>query len=155
MLILDAKQFVTLLHTLLTTELVVRNATGPLPLDLAQAIDRGARAAATQCEQMGLPVSKRMVENMMVGCHSVDELHRAVQQVFSTIAIELENRKYFGPLSHLAKYYDQPKLFGAEVFDSFPSANVDIYEAGMCLALERPTACVMHLMRVLGSGLID
>jgi hypothetical protein len=153
MLILDAKQFVSLLHTLLTTELAVRNAAGPLQPTLARSIDGSARASATLCEQMGLPVSKRTIENMMVDCKTVEDLHRAVQQVYATIAIELEGRKYYGPLPDLAKYYDQPKLFGAEVFDHFETANDDIYEAGMCLALERPTACVMHLMRVLEVGL--
>ena len=34
-----------------------------------------------------------------------------------------------------------------------PSANEDIAEAGKCLALDRGTACVMHLNRVLESGL--
>jgi hypothetical protein len=38
-------------------------------------------------------------------------------------------------------------LFGEEVFNKFPSANDDIAEAGTCLALDRGTACVMHLMR--------
>jgi hypothetical protein len=35
----------------------------------------------------------------------------------------------------------------------FPSASEDISEAGKCLALERSTACVMHLSRVMESGL--
>jgi hypothetical protein len=39
------------------------------------------------------------------------------------------------------------------VFEKFPSANEDIYEAGMCVALERGTACVMHIMRVQEVGL--
>jgi hypothetical protein len=53
-----------------------------------------------------------------------------------------------------ASYYqsDEP-LFGNEVFNAFPSANDDIAEAGTCLALERGTACVMHLMRVSEVGL--
>jgi hypothetical protein len=37
--------------------------------------------------------------------------------------------------------------FGVEVASNFASASEDIYEAVKCLALERPTACVMHLMR--------
>jgi len=43
--------------------------------------------------------------------------------------------------------------FGAEVEARFPSANEDIYEAAKCLALDRATACVMHLMRVCELGL--
>lgn len=51
------------------------------------------------------------------------------------------------PLSKV-KLYDPPApLFGDDVFRSFASANDDIAEAGKCLALNRGTACVMHLNR--------
>jgi hypothetical protein len=43
--------------------------------------------------------------------------------------------------------------FGDEVEAKFASANDDIYEALKCLSLERSTACVLHLMRVLEIGL--
>jgi len=45
------------------------------------------------------------------------------------------------------------QLFGASVFERFPSATVDIEEAGNCLALARSTAAVFHLMRVMEAGL--
>ena len=38
--------------------------------------------------------------------------------------------------------------FGDEVGQSFPSMTYDIQEAARCLALDRATACVFHLMRV-------
>lgn len=44
-------------------------------------------------------------------------------------------------------------LFGEAVDDAFPRAAYDITEAGKCLALERWTAAVMHLMRALEHGL--
>jgi hypothetical protein len=65
----------------------------------------------------------------------------------------LPQRPFYGPLTKYAPYYEQPKLFGDEVFNKFPSANNDIFEAGTCLALERGTATVMHLMRVVEVGL--
>jgi hypothetical protein len=46
---------------------------------------------------------------------------------------------------------DDPKA--NQVSSRFPSAAEDIVEAGRCLALARSTACVMHLSRVLESGL--
>jgi len=49
--------------------------------------------------------------------------------------------------------YNQPAIFGDEVFKAFGSANEDISEAGTCLALDRGTACVMHSMRVIEVGL--
>ena len=44
-------------------------------------------------------------------------------------------------------------LFGQLVFERFSTANDDIAEAGKCLALERGTATVFHLMRVMEAGL--
>ena len=67
--------------------------------------------------------------------------------------LELRGRKFYGPLRHYEQYFEQQELFGKAIFDKFPSANNDIFEAGTCLALERGTACVMHLMRVVEVGL--
>ena len=50
-------------------------------------------------------------------------------------------------------YYSDPQLFGEEVSTNFPSAAFDIEEAGKCLAINRGTACVFHLMRVLEAGI--
>jgi hypothetical protein len=43
--------------------------------------------------------------------------------------------------------------FGAPVFDAFPSATFDIEEAAKCLALDRSTGAVFHMMRVVEIGL--
>jgi hypothetical protein len=48
-----------------------------------------------------------------------------------------------------AELYLFPSQFGPIVADKFPSADYDIEEAAKCYALDRHTACVMHLMRVL------
>jgi len=50
-------------------------------------------------------------------------------------------------------YFDGKELFGADVARAFPSVIVDIEEAGKSFALERYTACVFHLMRVMEVGL--
>jgi len=49
--------------------------------------------------------------------------------------------------------YENLDLFGEEVSQNFPSAVTDIEEAGKCLATDRHTAGVFHLMRVLERGL--
>lgn len=59
----------------------------------------------------------------------------------------LNRRKFYEPKSQYIEYFEKAQLFGDEVFNSFPSAIDDITEAGTCLALERATAAVMHLMR--------
>jgi hypothetical protein len=43
-------------------------------------------------------------------------------------------------------------LFDVFVTDIYPQLSYDIVEAGNCLALDRTTACVFHLMRVMEFG---
>ena len=40
-------------------------------------------------------------------------------------------------------------LFGEAVAKKFKDAAYDIQKAGNCMALQQPTACVLHLMRVM------
>jgi len=51
------------------------------------------------------------------------------------------------------KYYEDPQLFGKDVFTNLPSANQEMTEAGTCLAVGRATACVFHLSRALECAL--
>ena len=90
---------------------------------------------------------------MLSSAETVERAYESVRQLKNTIMIELQGRQFYGPLSRYLQYYGQSALFGGDVFNKFSTANDDIYEAGMCLALERSTACVMHLMRFLEVGL--
>lgn len=63
----------------------------------------------------------------------------------TTLVLPVFRAKLFEP--------DEP-LFGAEVDAKFRTrGRREISEAGKCLALERPTACVFHLMRTVELGL--
>ena len=46
-------------------------------------------------------------------------------------------------------FYQQKALFGEAVAKKFPKATSDLENAGNCLALQQPTACVFHLMRAM------
>jgi hypothetical protein len=50
-------------------------------------------------------------------------------------------------------YFQTMDTFGPDFRKRFPSAATDAEESGKCLALDRPTACVFHLMRVAEHGL--
>jgi hypothetical protein len=50
-------------------------------------------------------------------------------------------------------YFEQDRLFGNEVYDTFDEARQDLKDAGNCLAASLPTASVFHLMRVAEHGL--
>jgi hypothetical protein len=53
------------------------------------------------------------------------------------------------PADKVRYFQANEPIFGAEVDGKFPSAAFEIAEAGKCLALERNTAAVFHLMRAL------
>lgn len=153
MLLLDADKFVTLLHSLYGSEMVARGKRGPLPPEVKFVTDKAAAEIIVMLAALDLPVSQVTAEQMLSGCDTSEKLHAAILQLSNTVMLELRGRKFYGPLRRFERYYEQPKLFGDDVFDKFPSANNDIFEAGTCLALERGTACVMHLMRVCEVGI--
>ena len=57
------------------------------------------------------------------------------------------------PDDKVAFYSPQTPLFGKEVHEAFPSAVINVEEAGKCYAVGRYTACVFHLQGVMQSGL--
>lgn len=78
---------------------------------------------------------------------NIDDVRRRLLDQFkSTFCLLLSSRE-----RRLFEPTEPP--FGKSVEANFHSANEDIYEACKCLALERSTACVMHLMRVSEAGL--
>ena len=74
------------------------------------------------------------------------------EELRERVAHELQGKAIYYISDHVDLLSDSP-LFGDKVDEAFPSASYDVTEAGRCLALRRPTACVLHLMRALETGL--
>jgi hypothetical protein len=77
----------------------------------------------------------------------VDDLRRRLLDQMETtfcLLLSQQDKEFYEPAA---------PPFGIDVEANLSSANEDIYEASKCLALERSTACVMHLMRVCEVGL--
>jgi hypothetical protein len=152
MLVLDGKRFAEIFRVLGDVrEHSIQN-TGALSDDIIANKAQGVQETLKRLSELDLPVSLSAVHELL-SCNTHQEVHEAIKLAMKVVAWELKGRKFYGPLRHFEKYYENGKLFGDEVFDSFPSANEDIQEAGTCLALERGTACVMHLMHVVEIGL--
>jgi hypothetical protein len=76
-----------------------------------------------------------------------DSINSRIRDELSLINMYVLDSKNVG-------YFESKEsLFGPSVDKNFPTARIEIEEAGKCLALRRSTACVMHLMRVLEIGL--
>lgn len=81
-------------------------------------------------------------------------------EMFRSFSAELRNQAFYRLLPDRAKFFvptvpddKYNPIFGTDVETKFTDAIYDINEAGRCLATERNTACVLHLMRVLEIGL--
>ena len=80
----------------------------------------------------------------------VQAISQSLKELRDRIVDELDDRTL---------YYVEPKraelllagqdIFGNDVLDALPKASTDISEAAACLAWDRYTACVFHLMRAM------
>jgi hypothetical protein len=152
MLEFNAAKFLKIMHTLDNTESQFRQFDGPIDSNLADLCNKSAKVMDDLCNEIGLPTSG-LLTNYIVSAKNGSDLAEALRLVKKSIHAELQNRLFFEPNARLKPLFQNPCLFGVGVFDAFPSANEDISEAGTCLALERPTACVMHLNRANEVGL--
>lgn len=113
-----------------------------------------------ECHDSGLEVSAistRIIAGLLkkstvIKGKELSELLDEANKLHSTLLKEMSLTTFFTIEPNKQQYLTQ-NLFGEAVTDAFPSAIVDIEEAGKCLAFERWTAGVFHLMRVAEVGI--
>jgi hypothetical protein len=76
-----------------------------------------------------------------------------LRNITEFVMMEADKKRFLYVAADRSQYLDKSDLFGEAVTNSFPSAVVDIREAGNCLAAECNTAAVFHLMRTAEWGL--
>jgi len=110
-----------------------------------------------ECEKLGLLTSIdtsqkiiRLLTSKELGLSEIDVLG---QELMGRLCVELKSRIFFSIELENMKFLLEKHQFGNEVNEAFPTTNIDIEEAGKCLALDRYTACVFHLMRVMEVGI--
>ena len=74
----------------------------------------------------------------------VESRLRDESQLVSFIVLNRNQKSLFGPANTLVDW---------DIGRLFPDAARELEEAGKCLALQRPTACVFHSMRMLEIGI--
>lgn len=154
MIVLRPIEIMNVLQNAIAIEFEARKYSGKFPAFFVEALQKAAKSIQEFSQSLELPVTEATARNMVTRADTPEKLRSAMKQLGDTLFMELDNRKFYGPLEKFTKYFEQQQLFGDEVFNAFPSANDDIYEAGTCLALERATACVMHLNRALECCLV-
>jgi hypothetical protein len=150
---LNARNFLIAIHYLIDVEIKIRNLSQNLTEHERGIIDRFAEKIGEELRYIGLETTEKLCDNLFRSAKTQKQMAENIRAVFNSMAIELDGRKFYAPYKNLEQYFAKEALFGDEVRMAFPSATDDIYEAGCCLALDRETACVMHLMRVCECGL--
>src|ERR1700723_413509 len=133
--------------------------------EAARVVDDGVILIGKHCEEMGLELSAEKAKRIHAGNaimkamsvqnrQPLDELESDLRDLLGRVQDEMKLRVFLHIPVDKARHFEPANPpFGQDVFDRFPSAIDDVYEAGNCLALDRDTAVVFHLMRVMEAGL--
>lgn len=114
--------------------------------------------ARSTFEGMGLDLSVAQIDRierdvLYLQDPRPEDISGLLRELVNRYNDELKKSHCFMLTSERARFWETKQLFGSEVWERFPSANSDIEEAGKCLACNRGTATVFHLMRVMEAGL--
>ena len=110
------------------------------------------------CNEANLHISVMAIDELMATLEDIDsftfaDLTAVLNELSNTVRRELASTTVLCLNPKRSEFYKSTSLFGAEVATNFPSTAYDIEEAGNCLATERATAAVFHLVRVIEVGL--
>jgi len=110
------------------------------------------------CEYLDLPASKQSCDELVKTLSKRSpmpisgEIQSLLTELVKRIAVELEAHTYLCVSRDDAGFYNKPLDGWGDTITAFPSTRYDIEEASKSLALQRNTAVVFHLMRVMGAG---
>ena len=105
------------------------------------------------CEKIGLKTSVACATDFigLADLMNARDLTGSLRELDNTIRREMQGCVFFHMPSERVPFYAERHLFGVTVAVKFPGMLYDIVEAGNCYAMGRSTACVFHLMRVMGN----
>jgi hypothetical protein len=96
----------------------------------------------------------RLISDLAKDTFTYDAFHSHIEDINRRLEDELSAACVYVLTKEKFKYYSPPApLFGESVHNLFNKASVDISDAGQCLAVNKGTATVFHLMRVMEHGL--
>lgn len=112
---------------------------------------------AQECRDCGLRFSANTGHQIVQALKEPKPDHAELIRLFDHLEARLREEMaffvYYAVAEDKQHLATGTNLFGEPVVQAFPTAKEDIDEAGKCLAFDRGTACVFHLMRVLEAGL--
>lgn len=134
----------------------LRSSDKPMPSEVNVWLKRQLGAARTHLEMALLRLPVMSLDRFLAKLEDPKVSHESIlscsEDLSSRIADALSATLVY-QISPERTRYMKAELFGPEVAARFPSAQTDIEDAGKCLAFQRGTACVFHLMRVMEAAL--
>ncbi|MBZ5558761.1 MAG: hypothetical protein LAO77_15935 [Acidobacteriia bacterium] len=134
---------------------MTKHSDGPYSPAARESLKTGVPQIEESCRKGGLPlmapVCQRLLQVLDRG--SDDDIQRLIHDLHTRLEDALTESLFMQFLPSQAGLYQQPLHGWDQTAVSFPSTIIDIDEAAKCLACDRGTACVFHLMRVLEIGL--
>jgi hypothetical protein len=157
MLPFDARHFVAALNSLIILESFLPQEGNLEDESALPVLEKQLSSLSTIVLTAGMPSTadaiNRLRQSLKLGRLAADIIRDDIKDIRRRLQDDLKRTYFFSVTKHLAKLVPLEPLFGEKVNDNFLTAAPDIEEAGKCLALDRGTACVFHLMRVLEVGL--
>ena len=124
--------------------------------ELQDIMSDGIKKVLNSCDKIGLRLSVDSATRLLAHIKA-PEKHAKLKQEYDELHLrihdEIKRELFLFVPSTDAGFYNADRLFGDSVHNAFSSSALEISEAGKCIALNRNTAAVCHLMRVLEVGL--
>lgn len=108
------------------------------------------------CNDLGMSLTIRKiarVQKTLAEDEGLDALSKELEVLIERVVDELRGRVFMYLTPAQVAQFEATAPFGVVVQKKFPGLGTDIGEASQCLACERWTAAVFHLMRVMEGGL--
>lgn len=130
-------------------------ASSSIPAEMLVKVRKSLEKMKTYCEESLLDSGADQAERILnhLDTLAIPELNNLVSELGHRIEDQLKRRVFYQLKPTVAHLFTLDRTFGDAVWDSFPSARYDLQEACKCLACERYTATVFHLMRPMESAL--
>ena len=127
------------------------------PVDREETL-RHLRLIAEECKEAGIATSAAYIRENLKFFEDIEPLERVAYSMFLSAFgnLQLMIKSEMKQVEYLR--VDKPEFYGTVsrfepfITDIYSQLSYDIVEAGNCLALDRTTACVFHLMRVMEFG---
>jgi hypothetical protein len=154
MLKIHAEEFINLTEGFNTTSncfLIAENKNIPITGKILHDLRQGLNLLKDICDRMGFKISSSILSQKII---DLPQNSRELDTLIDIVKEEMKLNLFLLISQDRAKYYNPDKpIWGTEIADKLADTIEDIVESNNCYSLDRHTACVFHLMRIMEKSL--